>query len=136
MVGYGSHSAQILTQNISRILLQLQVTYPGMETQSCERPKPGIHHSQSAPAFGKPSLSKLFKRRIGSDNDSTWKNTWREALLKAKEAKDPWEEYDIVNNCQTEKAKRYRYNALTKQWVQDEIHVKMQSKVSKNFFLI
>lgn len=49
--------------------------------------------------------------------------------MKAKEVKDPWAKYDIASCYETEKAFRFRYNALEKKWIKDKIEVKMQREV-------
>jgi len=50
---------------------------------------------------------------------------WRQALLKAKNHTDPWDKFHLEDHV-TEKALRHRYNALKKEWVVDEVNVKMQ----------
>ena len=85
-------------------------------------------HSKSVPRFQQTDSGIAIPR---SHSDSEWKDTWKNAALRAKEAKDPWEKYDIPNCCETEKAFRYRYNALKKKWIKDEIEVKMQEEVKK-----
>lgn len=56
--------------------------------------------------------------------------SWQNALKKAKNLPDPWEKFHIDDSCPTEVAIRHRYNALKKNWVQDEVRVKMESLVS------
>lgn len=56
--------------------------------------------------------------------------SWQSALKKAKNLPDPWEEFHIDDSYPTEIAIRHRYNALKKNWVQDEVRVKMESLVS------
>lgn len=56
--------------------------------------------------------------------------SWQNALRKAKSLPDPWEKFHIDDSCPTEVAIRHRYNALKKNWVQDEVRVKMESLVS------
>lgn len=56
--------------------------------------------------------------------------SWQNALKKAKSLPDPWEKFHIDDSCPTEVAIRHRYNALKKNWVQDEVRVKMESLVS------
>lgn len=53
--------------------------------------------------------------------------SWQNALKKAKSLPDPWEKFHIDDSCPTEVAIRHRYNALKKNWVQDEVRVKMES---------
>lgn len=57
--------------------------------------------------------------------------SWQSALKKAKSLPDPWEEFHIDDSYPTEIAIRHRYNALKKNWVQDEVRVKMESLVSE-----
>lgn len=52
---------------------------------------------------------------------------WRQALLKARSHTDPWEKFHLEGHP-TEKALRHRYNALKKEWVIDEVLVKMQTQ--------
>ena len=59
--------------------------------------------------------------------------SWQNALRKAKSLPDPWEKFHIDDSCPTEVAIRHRYNALKKNWVQDEVRVKMESLVSCSF---
>lgn len=96
-----------------------------------------IIHSQSVPAFkhlqtGNGSVTEISFNR--SQSDSGWKVAWKGAVIKAKEAKDPWAKYEISESYKTEKALRYRYNALEKKWVRDEIEIKMQQKVCTCMF--
>ena len=59
--------------------------------------------------------------------------SWQNALKKAKCLPDPWEKFHIDDSCPTEVAIRHRYNALQKNWVQDEVRVKMESLVSLSY---
>ncbi|EDV19419.1 uncharacterized protein TRIADDRAFT_33592 [Trichoplax adhaerens] len=59
---------------------------------------------------------------------STLTKQWKSAFIKAKELPDPWAEYDIENRCQTELAKRHRYNAATKTWLEDRVLVKIDDE--------
>ena len=40
---------------------------------------------------------------------------------------DPWKVFDI-GQFKAEKAKRYRYKALQKKWVEDEVTIKMEKE--------
>lgn len=82
-------------------------------------------HSKSLPKCEEADTSSRINR---SKSDSEWRGAWITAAMRAKDAKDPWEEYDIPSSCGTEKAYRYRYNALEKKWVKDEVEVKMQKE--------
>ncbi|XP_066934705.1 eukaryotic elongation factor 2 kinase-like isoform X2 [Clytia hemisphaerica] len=69
---------------------------------------------------------KTLSKTISCPNSQ--KSHWLEAVQKAKNIDDPWEKYDIIGRCPTERAKRFRYNALKKKWVQDEVLVKMENE--------
>jgi len=53
---------------------------------------------------------------------------WKRALRQVHMLSDPWAKLQL-ESLPTEKAKRYRYNALKKKWVMDEVCVKMESEV-------
>lgn len=56
-----------------------------------------------------------------------FKEAWKHAIEKAKHMPDPWAEFhleDIITECAT----RHRYNAVTRQWLEDEVLVKMASQ--------
>ena len=53
---------------------------------------------------------------------------WKLAMKKIKELKDPWEKFHI-EEFEAETAVRHRYNALEKEWLQDEIVLKIEKKV-------
>jgi len=53
---------------------------------------------------------------------------WKRALRQVHTLSDPWAKYGI-EGLPTERAKRYRYSALKKKWVTDEVCVKMESEV-------
>lgn len=83
-------------------------------------------HSKSVPKLQQLGSKVSIPR---SHSESEWKGTWKTAALKAKDAKDPWMKYEIPTCCETEKALRFRYNALEKKWIQDEVEIKMQKEV-------
>ena len=56
------------------------------------------------------------------------KKHWKSAALKTKSLKDPWADLGF-EQLPTTKAIRYRYNAKTKTWLEDDIVVKIQDKV-------
>ena len=53
---------------------------------------------------------------------------WKRALRQVHTLSDPWAKLQL-ESLPTERAKRYRYNALKKKWVTDEVCVKMESEV-------
>jgi elongation factor 2 kinase len=60
-------------------------------------------------------------------NHKQVQNNWRHALMKARSHTDPWEKFHL-EDCPIENAMRHRYNALKKEWVIDEVTVKMQAE--------
>uniref|UniRef100_A0A8B9BQY0 Eukaryotic elongation factor 2 kinase n=2 Tax=Anser TaxID=8842 RepID=A0A8B9BQY0_9AVES len=61
-------------------------------------------------------------------NSFSFKETWKHAIEKAKHMPDPWAEFHL-EDIETEHATRYRYNAVTGNWVEDEVLIKMASQV-------
>ncbi|XP_054067446.1 eukaryotic elongation factor 2 kinase isoform X4 [Rissa tridactyla] len=55
------------------------------------------------------------------------RETWKHAIQKAKHMPDPWAEFHL-EDVETEQATRYRYNAVTGDWVEDEVLIKMASQ--------
>ncbi|GAA6214463.1 eukaryotic elongation factor 2 kinase [Lates japonicus] len=56
-----------------------------------------------------------------------YKETWKHAIEKARAMPDPWAQFHL-EDIETEPCIRYRYNAITGEWVQDEVHIKMASQ--------
>ncbi|XP_069761734.1 eukaryotic elongation factor 2 kinase isoform X3 [Narcine bancroftii] len=52
------------------------------------------------------------------------RDAWKHALEKAKHMPDPWVEFHM-EEIETETATRYRYNAISGKWVEDEVLMKM-----------
>lgn len=50
---------------------------------------------------------------------------WKHAILKARSMGDPWEKFHL-DEYPTEKARRFRYSALRRRWITDEVVVKME----------
>jgi hypothetical protein len=53
---------------------------------------------------------------------------WRWAATKGRHTRDPWAAFKMEENCVTEAALRYRYNAKLRTWATDDITVKLQSQ--------
>lgn len=53
---------------------------------------------------------------------------WKRALRQVHTMSDPWAKLKM-ESLPTERAKRYRYSALKKKWVTDEVSVKMENEV-------
>lgn len=56
-----------------------------------------------------------------------FKEAWKHAIEKAKHMPDPWAEFHL-EDVATECATRHRYNAVTGEWVEDEVLIKMASQ--------
>ncbi|XP_037610687.1 eukaryotic elongation factor 2 kinase isoform X4 [Sebastes umbrosus] len=52
---------------------------------------------------------------------------WKHAIEKAKAMPDPWAEFHL-EDIETEPCIRYRYNAITGEWAQDQVHIKMAAQ--------
>ncbi|XP_032359033.1 eukaryotic elongation factor 2 kinase isoform X6 [Etheostoma spectabile] len=52
---------------------------------------------------------------------------WKNAIEKAKARPDPWAEFHL-EDIETEPCIRYRYNAITEEWVKDQVHIKMAAQ--------
>ncbi|XP_019505428.1 PREDICTED: eukaryotic elongation factor 2 kinase isoform X4 [Hipposideros armiger] len=57
----------------------------------------------------------------------SFKETWKHAIEKAKHMPDPWAEFHL-EDIATERATRHRYNAVTGEWLEDEVLIKMASQ--------
>ena len=56
------------------------------------------------------------------------KRRWQQAVFKARTMSDPWEKFHL-DEYPTERAMRRRYNTFTKEWITDDVLVKMEPKV-------
>ncbi|XP_059386539.1 eukaryotic elongation factor 2 kinase-like isoform X2 [Carassius carassius] len=65
--------------------------------------------------------------RFGSLTEKS-RATWRHAIQKAKAMPDPWAEFHL-EEIETERCTRYRYNAVTGEWAKDDIYIKVSSQV-------
>nr|XP_033819325.1 eukaryotic elongation factor 2 kinase isoform X3 [Geotrypetes seraphini] len=55
------------------------------------------------------------------------REAWKHAIQKAKQMPDPWAEFHL-EDIATEHATRHRYNAVTGEWVEDEVLIKMAAQ--------
>ncbi|XP_070707909.1 eukaryotic elongation factor 2 kinase isoform X2 [Pempheris klunzingeri] len=55
------------------------------------------------------------------------RETWKHAIEKAKAMPDPWAQFHL-EEIKTEPCIRYRYNAITGEWAQDQVHIKMAAQ--------
>ncbi|XP_054848523.1 eukaryotic elongation factor 2 kinase isoform X2 [Eublepharis macularius] len=68
-----------------------------------------------------------FSSSSSPRNSFHFKEAWKHAIEKAKHMPDPWAEFHL-EDIETEHATRYRYNAVTGEWVEDEVLIKMASQ--------
>uniref|UniRef100_UPI0035901CF5 eukaryotic elongation factor 2 kinase n=1 Tax=Myxine glutinosa TaxID=7769 RepID=UPI0035901CF5 len=68
------------------------------------------------------SISHLSTASQGSS--SSYRDLWKQAIEKAKHMPDPWAEFHL-EQINMELATRFRYNALTGLWLEDEVFIKM-----------
>ncbi|XP_051001110.1 eukaryotic elongation factor 2 kinase [Acomys russatus] len=75
--------------------------------------------------------SNLIKTECGSTGSPAssfhFKEAWKHAIEKAKHMPDPWAEFHL-EDIATEHATRHRYNAVTGEWLKDEVLIKMASQ--------
>ncbi|NP_001399260.1 eukaryotic elongation factor 2 kinase isoform b [Mus musculus] len=75
--------------------------------------------------------SNLTKTECGSTGSPAssfhFKEAWKHAIEKAKHMPDPWAEFHL-EDIATEHATRHRYNAVTGEWLKDEVLIKMASQ--------
>ncbi|XP_039216485.1 eukaryotic elongation factor 2 kinase isoform X3 [Crotalus tigris] len=64
------------------------------------------------------------KRNAQADHG---REAWKHAIEKAKHMPDPWAEFHL-ENIKMENATRYRYNAVTGEWIEDEVLIKMAAQ--------
>ncbi|XP_039990363.1 eukaryotic elongation factor 2 kinase isoform X4 [Xiphias gladius] len=55
------------------------------------------------------------------------RETWKNAIEKARAMPDPWAQFHL-EDIETEPCIRYRYNAITGEWAQDQVHIKMAAQ--------
>ncbi|XP_030067528.1 eukaryotic elongation factor 2 kinase isoform X2 [Microcaecilia unicolor] len=60
-------------------------------------------------------------------NSFQFREAWKHAIQKAKQMPDPWAEFHL-EDVATEHATRHRYNAVTGEWVEDEVLIKMAAQ--------
>uniref|UniRef100_A0AAY4BKR8 Eukaryotic elongation factor 2 kinase n=1 Tax=Denticeps clupeoides TaxID=299321 RepID=A0AAY4BKR8_9TELE len=68
-------------------------------------------------------------------NSFTYKATWKHAIEKARAMPDPWAEFHL-DEVATEPCTRYRYNAVTGEWAQDQVFVKMSAQLIKCLYCL
>uniref|UniRef100_A0A452E360 Eukaryotic elongation factor 2 kinase n=1 Tax=Capra hircus TaxID=9925 RepID=A0A452E360_CAPHI len=90
---------------------------------------PGAHQNVNFKVNCHSNLAK--SERYGSSGSPAgsfhFKEAWKHAIEKAKHMPDPWAEFHL-EDVATECATRHRYNAVTGEWVEDEVLIKMASQ--------
>ncbi|KAG7227718.1 hypothetical protein INR49_029481 [Caranx melampygus] len=72
----------------------------------------------------------VYTRQLSNSlpkSNFVYKDAWKNAIQKAKARPDPWAEFHL-EDIETEPCIRYRYNAITGEWAQDQIHIKMAAQ--------
>ncbi|XP_038957666.1 eukaryotic elongation factor 2 kinase isoform X2 [Rattus norvegicus] len=88
--------------------------------------------NQNVNSKGQGYYNNLLKTECGSTGSPAssfhFKEAWKHAIEKAKHMPDPWAEFHL-EDIATEHATRHRYNAVTGEWLKDEVLIKMASQV-------
>ncbi|NXL92178.1 EF2K kinase, partial [Alectura lathami] len=77
--------------------------------------------------YGNLAKTEKYSSSSSPRNSFSFRETWKHAIQKAKHMPDPWAEFHL-EDIETEHATRYRYNAVTGDWVEDEVLIKMASQ--------
>ncbi|XP_062381874.1 eukaryotic elongation factor 2 kinase isoform X5 [Sardina pilchardus] len=101
----------------------------------CEYLKNLVHNKQLSNSLPKDAFAHRSKGqsdpekrevRFGSLTE-TGRSKWKRAIEKARTMPDPWAEFHL-EEVQKEPCIRYRYNAVTSEWAQDTVHIKMSGQ--------
>ncbi|XP_053495922.1 eukaryotic elongation factor 2 kinase isoform X1 [Ictalurus furcatus] len=94
-----------------------------------------VHHKQLSNSL--PQTSYSFKNKNETDPEvhsvrfgsltEKGRAAWKHAIEKARAMPDPWAEFHL-EDVETESCVRYRYNAITGEWVQDQVFIKMSAQ--------
>ncbi|XP_013782450.1 eukaryotic elongation factor 2 kinase-like [Limulus polyphemus] len=87
----------------------------------------GMPPQKDSPIFSIAMGMKSKRNIMTNKNEQNAKSTslrWRTAAYRALHMADPWKEFHL-EKLEVETATRYRYNALCKDWVVDEVTIKM-----------
>ncbi|KAG3259470.1 eukaryotic elongation factor 2 kinase [Ictidomys tridecemlineatus] len=91
---------------------------------------PGSHHIVNAKVNNYYSNLKKSQQNGSSGSPASsfhFKEAWKHAIEKAKHMPDPWAEFHL-EDIATEHATRHRYNAVTGEWLEDDVLIKMASQ--------
>uniref|UniRef100_A0A8D0L399 Eukaryotic elongation factor 2 kinase n=1 Tax=Sphenodon punctatus TaxID=8508 RepID=A0A8D0L399_SPHPU len=84
-------------------------------------------NSQVANYYSNLATNEHYQSSSSPRNSFHFKEAWKHAIEKAKHMPDPWAEFHL-EDIEMEYATRYRYNAVTGEWVEDEVLIKMASQ--------
>lgn len=86
------------------------------------------HQTAVALSSGSRHFDSSYKHlAIASACPNRARYRWNMAFKRVKSICDPWNEFNL-DECPTETAVRHRYNAVKKEWTQDECTVKIEAK--------
>ncbi|XP_056101819.1 eukaryotic elongation factor 2 kinase-like isoform X3 [Rhinichthys klamathensis goyatoka] len=98
----------------------------------CDFPKNLVGNQQLSNSLPKNSFT--YKNKNDKEHDVRFgsltekgRATWKHAIEKAKAMPDPWAEFHL-EEIETERCTRYRYNAVTGEWAKDDIFIKISSQ--------
>ncbi|XP_063171289.1 eukaryotic elongation factor 2 kinase isoform X3 [Candoia aspera] len=74
--------------------------------------------------YGNLVKNEQYSSSSSPQNSFHFREAWKHAIEKAKHMPDPWAEFHL-EDIKMENATRYRYNAVTGEWVEDEVLIKM-----------
>ncbi|XP_022045583.2 eukaryotic elongation factor 2 kinase isoform X8 [Acanthochromis polyacanthus] len=71
----------------------------------------------------------VYSRQLSNSprGNFMYRAAWLHAIAKAKSMPDPWAQFHL-EDIATEPCIRYRYNAVTGEWAQDQVHIKMAAQ--------
>ncbi|XP_056390767.1 eukaryotic elongation factor 2 kinase isoform X2 [Hyla sarda] len=88
---------------------------------------PPVAKTKKSCLFGSLTKETQYGTSSSPRNSFSFREAWKHAIQKAKQMPDPWAEFHL-EDIETEHAIRHRYNAVSGQWVQDEVLIKMASQ--------
>lgn len=111
----------------SRVSFQHQNASDDEEDEICICP---ITDDPVIPTKGTCDYQNIQNKQLSNSvpkNSFSYKATWKHAIEKAKAMPDPWADFHL-EEIETERCTRYRYNAVTGEWAKDEIFIKISNQ--------
>ncbi|XP_076154593.1 eukaryotic elongation factor 2 kinase isoform X1 [Alosa pseudoharengus] len=101
----------------------------------CEYLKSRVHNKQLSNSLPKNAFAHRTTEQSDSEKRAvrfgslteTGRTKWKRAIEKARSMPDPWAEFHL-EEVQKEPCIRYRYNAITSEWAQDTVYIKMSGQ--------